>query len=138
MPDVTDFATQGLKNVYGLDEFGRLLIVDIETGRYVGTLPGANYSAVFNEDSDRIYLVNDRGLVQCLHEIGADEPTMFSALPPAEEKETAPAVEAAPPAEQPQPAATTPFGDEPAVEESPFGEEEDVEAEEESPFSFGE
>jgi outer membrane protein assembly factor BamB len=138
VPDVTDFAAQGLKNVYGLDKFGRLLIVDIETGRYVGSLPGVNYDAVFNEDSDRLYLVNDRGLVQCLHELGAVEPTIFSAQPPAEEEEAPPAEEVAPSAEQPQPEPTTPFGEEPAPDESPFGAEEEEAEAEESPFSFGE
>lgn len=139
VPDVINFAAQGLKKVYGLDEFGRLLIFDRETGRYVGTLPGANYNAVFNEETDRLYLVNDRGLVQALHEIGADEPTAFSAKP-VEEEEPAEPAETTSPVEQAQPEPTTPFGEEPAEEESPFGEEEASDAEErgaeDNPFSF--
>jgi hypothetical protein len=138
VPDITEFAAQGLKNVYGLDEFGRVMMIDAKTGRYVGTLPGANYEAVFNEDSDRLYLVNDRGLVQCLHEVGAEEPTLFKAKPAEKEEETPPTEEAAPPAEPTQPEPTTPFGEEPAAEESPFGVEEDESEAEESPFSFGE
>jgi outer membrane protein assembly factor BamB len=141
-PDVTEFAAQGLKNVYGLDEFGRLLILDKETGRFVGTLPGTGYDAVFNEDSDRLYLVNDRGLVQCLHEVGAHEPTLFS-VKPAKEEEAAPAQAADPAVEQTQPETTSPYGEEPATEEpateeSPFDNEEDNADDEESPFSFGE
>jgi hypothetical protein len=137
VPDITEFAAQGLKNVYGLDKFGRLLIIDKESGRYVDTLPGTNYDAVFNEDSDRIFLVNDRGLVQCLHEAGADEPTMFRALPPQEE-EKEPVEEPTAPVEQTQPEPTVPFGAEAAPDESPFSQEEDDAAVDDDPFSIGE
>jgi hypothetical protein len=138
-PGITKFAAQGLKNVYGLDEFGRLLILDKETGRYVGTLPGTGHDVVFNEDTDRLYLVNDRGLVQCLHEIGASEPTRFTAKLKEKEKEAVPTEQAAPPIEQSQPAATTtPFGEEPAKADSPFGGEDEPADAEESPFSFDE
>jgi hypothetical protein len=139
-PGITKFAAQGLKHVYGLDEFGRLLILDKQTGRYVGMLPGINYDVVFNEDSDRLYLVNDRGLVQCLHEIGANEPTLFNVKSPEKEKEkeSAPAEQAAPLVEQTPPAATTPFSEEPAEEESPFGAEKEGTDAEESPFNFDE
>lgn len=141
VPNVTQFVAQGVKNVYGLDDMGRLVIVDKETGRYMAILAGMNYQAVFNEFSDRVFLVNSRGLVQCLHEVGAVEPTMYRQLPktteeekPAEEQ---PAVEAVPPTVE-EPAETTPFGEEPMDEESdsPFGtDEEDADA---NPFSFGE
>ena len=30
-----------------------------------------------NDQTDRIFLVNDRGLVQCLREIGAETPTLY-------------------------------------------------------------
>ncbi len=139
VPEIEQFVAQGLKNVYGLDKHGKLVFVDGETGKYVGTLPGDRYQAVFNEQSDRVILVNDRGLVQCLHEIDAVEPTYYEKKT-AEETTTTettptdatvPAVEAAPAD------ATTPF-EEPAEdeEESPFQEEggEDLG----NPFSFGE
>lgn len=125
VPGIIEFAAQGLKQVYGLDEFGRLLIVDRETGRYVGTLPGVDHSAVFNEDSDRIYLVNDRGLVQCLHEIGADKPTMFRELVVVEETEEPASAEETQPVET-QPEPTTPFSTEPAADDSPFSADEDA------------
>jgi outer membrane protein assembly factor BamB len=137
VPDITQFAAQGLKHVYGVDEFGRLVIVDFKTGKYVGTLPGSNYQAVFNEQSDRIFLVNSRGFVQCLHEINAVEPTMFRDLSKEEkEAEAKPANEATPaPVEQVPVAPTVPLGEEPAVEASPFQEEggEDIG----NPFDFG-
>jgi hypothetical protein len=56
----------------------------------------------------------------------------------AEEENQAPPAEEVPPSNEPgQPEPTTPFGEEPAAEESPFGVEEAEPAAEESPFSFG-
>jgi hypothetical protein len=49
-----------------------------------------------NDQSDRIFLVNDRGLVQCLREIGAVEPTLYRKEEPSEP----PAAEAKPTIEE--------------------------------------
>jgi hypothetical protein len=114
------------------------VIVDRETGKFVGQLPGLNHKAVFNEQSDRVFLVNDKGLVQALHEIGAVEPTMYRELPVEEEKtEEAPVAEegATPFVDEPAEESTTPFGEEPAAEEdTPFDEEETEDAG--NPFDF--
>lgn len=136
IPGITQFVAQGLKNVYGLDDLGRLVIVDLETGSYVDTLAGSNYQAVFNEQSDRVFLVTGRGLVQSLYEIGAVEPTYYRQLPQEEEKKAPPTDEAAPPVELAPEEPTVPLGEEPAEEDSPFQEEdgEDIA----NPFSFGE
>jgi outer membrane protein assembly factor BamB len=138
-PGIEQFVAQGAKQVYGLDDLGRLVIVDRETGKFVGQLPGLNYKAVFNEQSDRVFLVNDKGLVQALHEIGAVEPTMYRELPAEEEKaEEAPVAEegATPFVDEPAEESTTPFGEEPAAEEedTPFDEEETEDAG--NPFDF--
>ena len=140
VPEIEQFVAQGLKNVYGLDKRGKLVIVDGETGKYVGSLPGDRYKAVFNEQSDRVILVNDRGLIQCLHEIDAVEPTYYLKETAAETTtDETPAADAAAPAVEAAPTdATVPFEDEPAEDEgeSPFSEEggEDLG----NPFSFGE
>jgi hypothetical protein len=136
-PGIEQFVAQGAKHVYGLDDLGRLVIVDRETGKFVGQLPGLNYKAVFNEQSDRVYLVNDKGLVQALHEIGAVEPTMYRDLPAEEEKaeDETDAAEPSPFAEEPA-AETTPFSEEPPAEEeaTPFDEEETEDTG--NPFDF--
>ncbi|QDS97356.1 Serine/threonine-protein kinase AfsK [Adhaeretor mobilis] len=69
------FVAQGKSRVYAADSRGSLQILDTETGSILGTLNTAEgiYPLV-NEQTDRIYLVNRHGLVQCLHEIGADKP----------------------------------------------------------------
>lgn len=69
------FAALGSNHTYGMDRYGTLVVVDNESGSIAGRLhTGEGNSAVVNDKSDRIYLINDRGLVQCLHEIGADQP----------------------------------------------------------------
>ncbi len=134
IPDVTQFASQGTDNVYGLDDFGRLVVFNKETGQYIGTLPGAGgFQTVFNEQSDRIYLVDNRGLVQCLREIGAVEPTRYR-QDAAEEDEGKPAEETSPFAEETTPEVEQPTEDQPAIEASPFSAE--VEEEDENPFGF--
>jgi outer membrane protein assembly factor BamB len=134
VPNITQFVAQGGKHVYGLDDRGRLVIVDFETGKYIDTLPGANYRAVFNEQSDRVFLVNSRGLVQAFHEIGAVQPTMYRQLAEEEKSEaTEPAAETAPAVEQVPVAPTQPLDEEPADEATPFQEESSGD---DNPFDF--
>ncbi len=140
-PGVSHFAARGKDRIFASDRYGHLLILDSATGRQVGRLPVAEgLTTMVNDQTDRIFLVNDRGLVQCLHEIGANEPTLYRQpiappaakdatadgekppAPPAEDAadETAePADDALPPAE-----AASPFGDdEPAADDAPADED---------------
>jgi outer membrane protein assembly factor BamB len=72
------FAAQGKERVYASDRYGNLIVLDSKTGSVLGELPTAEgMSTLVNDQTDRVYLVNDRGLVQCLHEIGAVEPTLY-------------------------------------------------------------
>lgn len=120
---VSHFAALGKERVYASDDRGHLIILEAATGRTVGHLPVAEgTTTLVNDQTDRIFLVNDRGLVQCLHEIGATAPTVYRAplakVPPkpsktAEDGEENPfgddaEAEAAPPAE----GEPNPFGEE--------------------------
>ena len=74
---VAQFVAQGAQHVYGLDQFGTLLILDSATGKVVNRISAdERFSAVVNDQSDRLYLVSESGLIQCFHEIGASEPTL--------------------------------------------------------------
>lgn len=127
-PGVSHFAARGKDRVYASDRYGNLLLLDAKTGARQGRINVAEgISTLVNNQTDRIYLVNDRGLVQCLREIGAEQPTMHrqpigkSAEEAAGADEEKPTVnpfgeEAAAPADAP----------EPAGEETPFAEEEPV------------
>jgi outer membrane protein assembly factor BamB len=75
---VSHFAAQGKQRVYASDRYGNLLVMDSKTGNPIGRLNvGEGLSTLVNDQTDRLFLVNDVGLVQCLHEIGADQPTQY-------------------------------------------------------------
>jgi outer membrane protein assembly factor BamB len=74
------FVAQAEHHIYASDRYGNLLLLDRETGAINGKITtGDGVTAMVNEQSDRIFLVSDTGLIQCLHEIGADEPTYHRA-----------------------------------------------------------
>jgi outer membrane protein assembly factor BamB len=121
---VAQFAAASRSRVYGVDDFGGLLVLDATTGSRIGHLPtGGTINTLVNDQTDRLYLVSEQGTVQCLHEIGAKEPLYHVVpepqTPPAEavEGETA---ETATTTEPPAEAVTTPP---PADDEDPFGAE---------------
>jgi outer membrane protein assembly factor BamB len=75
---VSHFCAQGKGRVYASDRFGSLVVLDAATGEVSGRMRTAEgFSTLVNDQTDRIFLVNDRGLVQCLREIGAAEPTIY-------------------------------------------------------------
>ena len=77
---VTKFVALGKHHTYGMDRYGALMVLDNETGVLAGRLSiAAGSSALVNDKSDRIFLINDHGLVQCLHEVDAHAPTWHRA-----------------------------------------------------------
>ena len=77
---VEQFVAAGRHHTYGMDRYGALMVLDSGSGALAGRLAtGAGSTALVNNQSDRIFLVNDRGLVQCLHEVDAIQPTWHQA-----------------------------------------------------------
>jgi outer membrane protein assembly factor BamB len=158
---LAQFAAVTKSHVYGVDRYGTIHILNVADGAPVGRIPtGGTVTALVNDQTDRLFLISDSGLVQCLHEIGADEPTYYAEQPAAKEELAKPQEEeyredgqpttepttepAATPALPPQDA--SPF-DEPAIDEgsaSPFesdaeeaapaAEESDFGTDDENPF----
>lgn len=133
-PGASHFGAMGKDRVYASDRYGNLLVLDAKTGNPLGRLGTAEgMRTLVNDQSDRIFLVSDRGLVQCLRESGAVEPTMYrqpfetqmaTEAAAAAKKKTAggepesPAAEEAPAA---APAEEAPAADKPAEsDDSPF------------------
>ncbi len=117
---VAQFVAQGAHHVYGLDRFGTLLVLDSESGKVVNRVgAGAGFSALANDQSDRLYLVSESGLVQCLHEIGAREPKLYPQMA-AEEKMKESKKKGAVAEESPEGPAT----EEPAEDDNPFDDGE--------------
>ena len=99
-PNVTQFAAASRTRVYGVDELGSLVVLDAATGRVVQRSKPSDgtINALVNDQTDRLYLVSDDGMVQCFHEIGAKEPLYHNPPEPKPEtSEQTPAGEAQPP-----------------------------------------
>jgi len=113
---ISHFAAQGRERVYASDRFGNVLIMDAKSGNELSRMEVAEgLQTLVNDQSDRIFVVNDLGLVQCLREIGATQPTLYRQPPPPptdSEAEPAAAPEATPPpTEEAPPAEAEPAED---------------------------
>jgi len=88
-PHVKQFAAASAKRVYGVDELGALVMLDISNGSLLGRMPTNSAThALVNDQTDRLYLVSKDGVVQCFREIGSKEPVYHQ--PKAEAKAAAP------------------------------------------------
>ncbi len=97
------FVAQGKSALYGLDSRGTLTLLDRQTGGILGRLTSSpRVTAIVNGQTDRIFLVNQQGLVQCWREMGATEPVRYRQSSESPQPSAAPApaaaVEAAAPA----------------------------------------
>jgi outer membrane protein assembly factor BamB len=134
--EVAQFAAASKTHVYGINSYGTIMVLDATTGAVSGRLDtGGEITAFVNDQTDRLYLLSQTGLVQCLYEIGAKKPTSYAPAPvegpekpkaegryrgnaqPAEKPEAAPAPKpaadngnpfGAPAAAPPKPAAAAP------------------------------
>lgn len=83
----------GLGRLYVADNRGDIMILDAASGSRLDTMPAAHIPWKFtNVVNDRLYLGSRSGLIQCLHEIGLNEPTSYIVEP----KTTPPAGSGAP------------------------------------------
>ncbi|MEX2316678.1 MAG: hypothetical protein WD669_05975, partial [Pirellulales bacterium] len=133
---ITQFAAASRERVYTIDSLGALVVLDAASGATLDRMPtDRNSMALVNDQTDRLYLVSESGLVQCLHELGVVQPIYHN--PPAEAPPVTSGVAkpapAAAPAQAAEPATTpaavpaadaNPFGEVPArsADDNPFGE----------------
>jgi outer membrane protein assembly factor BamB len=88
-PGVQKLLAITASHVYGLTTDTQFVIIDINNGTQLVRIPAYANDFVFsNTVSDRIYLGTLEGLIQCLHERGADWPTIHSPEPPPEKPES--------------------------------------------------
>ncbi len=117
-PGIAQFVSASPTRVYTRDKVERLVVLDIETGARLASMPLVDVAHLLtNPHSDRIYLVGETGAVQCLHEIGRPSPVLH--IPPAPPKTEQPAMprrESVEPASEPT--------DAPLPAEEPFPAEE--------------
>jgi outer membrane protein assembly factor BamB len=135
VPGVSHFGAQGKGRLYASDRFGNILVIDEKSGSILSHMrtDEGQYTLV-NSQTDRLYLVNDVGLIQCLHEIGAKEPTIYR-VPPTLKPPAVAKTGAAVPAATPPAAATPtpPAGEAPAMQPPEFGAEAGAPAAEVAP-----
>lgn len=123
------FVSASATRVYALDPYRRLTVVDERNGGVVGQI-GSTATVdlpIVNQETDRLYLADGDGLIQCIREIDAKYPVVHIVANPTEapikKAEAAPAEAPAdagdmPPADAGDAGADTPFG-----EAAPAGEE---------------
>jgi len=74
-PGIVQFTAASKNRVYGVDKIGSIRVLDAATGAQLDIMPASALSVkILNDDTDRIYLYNSKGLIQCLHEIGLTKP----------------------------------------------------------------
>ncbi len=72
---IVQFVAASAERVYAADKMGRLAILSAKSGARLDTLPLSDVSIrLINDATDRLYLITDTGLVQCLHEVAQTEP----------------------------------------------------------------
>ncbi len=73
MPRMQDFLAASSSRVYVADHHNNLVVLSSAGGEPLGTFPlGKFTNHLANENSDRIYVATDSGLVVCLHERGRE------------------------------------------------------------------
>ena len=73
------FVAASKTRVYATDDTGRLLVLNAASGARLDAMPIEGISTVLaNSDTDRIYLVSEGGLIQCLREAEQTEPLMHN------------------------------------------------------------
>lgn len=126
VPQVIQFIAASNERVYAVDRLQRMVFLDINNGARVDAMEFPPRIVRFiNDRSDRIYLANQDGLIQCLHEVELTEPVqhrkdkedMVEQLAPTQQQ----GIDQLPGQEPPaggQPADQEPFG---GGMENPFG-----------------
>ncbi len=73
--------------VYAIDKLGALAVLNIQSGARMDSFPAPRpLVPLANTDNDRIYLITETGLVQCLHDADLPDPIYHNANLPAAKK----------------------------------------------------
>jgi outer membrane protein assembly factor BamB len=106
-PHIVQFSAASKDRVYGVNDLGAFVVLDGKTGAGLASM-ATDYpiKSLVNHETDRVYLISDDGMVECLHEVGLPQPIYHNPKPEpaAKDKKAAPAAgkAAAPAAAKPQ------------------------------------
>jgi outer membrane protein assembly factor BamB len=77
-PLITKFVAAGPDRIYAVDKLQQLVMLDTRTGNRVDGLDVHAFAfRLANSQTDRLYLVGQRGLVQCLRDVRQVEPLVY-------------------------------------------------------------
>jgi outer membrane protein assembly factor BamB len=77
-PGVVQFVAASKTKVYAADGVGRLVVLDAQSGARRDVFPAEDTPIkVLNTQTDRIYLADKAGLIQCLREVQQTEPIVY-------------------------------------------------------------
>ncbi|MCX6637181.1 MAG: PQQ-like beta-propeller repeat protein, partial [Acidobacteria bacterium] len=77
-PNLVQFVSASKGRVYAVDQIGRILVLNAQNGSRLDTIDAESVPIkLSNSDTDRLYLANDKGLIQCLHEVEQVEPLSY-------------------------------------------------------------
>jgi hypothetical protein len=89
-PHVVEFSAASKSRVYGVDDLGALVVLDGAKGTLIGRYAADHtIHSLVNDQSDRLYLISEDGVIECLREIDAKEPFYHNPKPVAEKKPAA-------------------------------------------------
>jgi hypothetical protein len=122
-PGVVQFAAASRDRVYGVNDFGAFVVLNAATGAILARVASDRPAqAMVNDQTDRIYLISQEGMVECFHETGLKEPLYHNPkpepkIPPGEKPAASPTATPAPTEKAPaKPEAAFP-------DEKPMGQE---------------
>jgi outer membrane protein assembly factor BamB len=77
--NVMRFVAASKTRVYATDSIGRLLVLSAASGAQLDSIPTQGVSFLANPDTDRIYIISNKGLIQCFHEAEQAAPLFHNA-----------------------------------------------------------
>ena len=118
-PNIGSYAGASRTKIFTVTDIGQLQVVDQESGDTSATVSiGAVKKILRNTKTDRIYLLNNAGVIRCYREINSERPFFhsdeFKAIEPKEKMDDK--------SKSPEPEGGNPFEEE--GQENPFGEDD--------------
>jgi len=81
-PKMKQFLAASPTRIYACDHLNRLVVLDAKTGNRLGTMPLDETSLkLANNQTDRIYLASEAGIIQCLREVDLKTPVVYTPPP---------------------------------------------------------
>ncbi len=83
-PKMTQFLAASPTRIYACDQLNRLAVLDAKSGNRLGTMPlDETALKLVNDQTDRIFLASEAGVIQCLREVDLKSPVVYTPPPPA-------------------------------------------------------